>query len=66
MGRESFTNPYFVGRLCHAVLQSNRFSTDVECVQAFAKRALQSFTICEGEEGDRTLELKTELSREIA
>ena len=59
MAKEGFLNPYFPARLCHSVLESQHFASDLDCARHFAKQALKSFVTSEGESGDRSLEIKS-------
>ena len=56
--QEGFSNPYFLGRLCQAILEGQLLSSDADIVRHLADLARQSFLICEGENSDRLLQLE--------
>lgn len=58
MRDEGIENPYFLARLCQAVLENQQFPVDSPCMQHFAKLGWESFTVCEGRYGDRTVDLE--------
>ena len=58
MEQEGFSNPYFVGRLCQAILEGQLLSSDADIVRHLEGLARQSFLICEGEKSDRLFQLE--------
>ena len=58
-------NPYFLARLCQAVLESENFHSESSCAQQFARLAWESFVVCEGRMGDRSIELEQWLPKDM-